>query len=93
MQEWDSRTYVFNYGCGQCHATDYDVGHELRDDGQSVYRSTFLEGAVACESCHGPGSIHTAWHRRDEHALQEPGLPVLDDRDRREHRREEHDHR
>ena len=59
---YDTRNHIFNHGCGQCHATNYDVGHST-DPGQSdTYHSTFLEGAVACESCHGPGSIHAAWH-------------------------------
>jgi len=60
----DTRTIVFNNGCGQCHATDYDVGY---NEAEGTYASRMLEGAVACESCHGPGSLHVAWHRA-EHA-------------------------
>jgi hypothetical protein len=56
----DTRHMIFNNGCGQCHATGYDVGHDVATD---TYDSSMLEGAVACESCHGPGSVHTAWHR------------------------------
>jgi len=58
--DYDVRERVFNDGCGQCHATDYDVGH---DPATGHFHSTFLEGAVACESCHGPGSIHEKFHR------------------------------
>ncbi|MEM8885466.1 MAG: multiheme c-type cytochrome [Planctomycetota bacterium] len=61
--DYDSRNHVFNHGCGQCHATDYDVGED-RETGN--LNSTFLEGAVACESCHGPGSVHVAFHEGDE---------------------------
>jgi len=59
QEDYDSRGHVFNDGCGQCHATDYDVGH---DPNTGHLDSTFLEGAVACESCHGPGSVHEQWH-------------------------------
>jgi hypothetical protein len=54
----DTRDTVFNHGCGQCHATAYDVGY---DEERKTYDSRMLEGAVACESCHGPGSAHVAW--------------------------------
>jgi len=57
--EYDSRQTLFNDGCGQCHATNYDVGHDIVT---GEYRSSMLEGAVACESCHGPGSVHSKWH-------------------------------
>ncbi len=58
---YDTRNHVFNHGCGQCHATNYDVGH---DPATGAYASTFLEGAVSCESCHGPGSLHAEVHRK-----------------------------
>ena len=58
--DYDSRDQIFNHGCGQCHATGYDVGYDPDAD---RYDSTMLEGAVACESCHGPGSVHAQWHR------------------------------
>ncbi|MDH3592287.1 MAG: multiheme c-type cytochrome [Planctomycetota bacterium] len=67
-EHYDTRERVFNHGCGQCHATDYDVGHVLRDDGKTEYRSTFLEGAVACETCHGPGGRHVRWHEKNSDA-------------------------
>jgi len=57
---YDTRDKIFNDGCGQCHATHYDIGYNARDES---YASRFVEGAVSCESCHGPGSIHVAWHR------------------------------
>jgi len=59
---YDSRNHVFNDGCAQCHATNYDVGHDPEND---TYTPGLLEGAVACESCHGPGSIHVKWHEAE----------------------------
>jgi len=61
-EDYDSRQHIFNDGCGQCHATDYDVGYDRETNRLD---STFLEGAVACESCHGPGSVHEQWHREE----------------------------
>lgn len=55
----DTRATVFNDGCANCHATDYDAGYDLETD---TYHSTVLEGSVSCESCHGPGREHVAWH-------------------------------
>ncbi len=60
-ESYDSREKIFNDGCGQCHATHYDIGYDSRQD---RYASQFLEGAVSCESCHGPGAEHVRWHRR-----------------------------
>lgn len=65
---YDSRQKIFNDGCGQCHATRYDIGYDVRTE---AYASRFLEGAVSCESCHGPGSIHVEWH-------QAPGGRITD---------------
>ncbi len=64
-EDYDTRERVFNHGCGQCHATNYQVGHTTHPDRPATYASTYLEGAVACESCHGPGTAHVAWHRED----------------------------
>ncbi len=64
-EDYDSRERIFNHGCGQCHATNYDVGHIIREDSTTAYKSSFLEGAVACESCHGPGRDHAAWYKAE----------------------------
>jgi len=62
-ESYDSREKVFNDGCGQCHATQYDIGYNSHQD---RYDSQLLEGAVSCESCHGPGNEHVLWHRRKD---------------------------
>jgi len=72
-EDADTREIVFNQGCGQCHATDYDVGQDVSGGGPPRFRTTYLEGAVACESCHGPGSVHARWHRRAEAGGPVPG--------------------
>ena len=71
-ENFDTRMKIFNDGCGQCHATDYAIGY---DDRSEQYTSQMLEGAVACESCHGPGSLHVAWHRTKKSATSADYVP------------------
>src|SRR5262245_58369991 len=74
--DYDTRQKIFNDGCGQCHATQYDIGYNTQADS---YASKMLEGAVACESCHGPGSAHVAWHqqKRQDTAVYRPPARLL----------------
>ncbi len=46
-QDWDKRPWLKK--CGGCHATGVDLE-----------KKTFIEPAVGCEACHGPGSWHAA---------------------------------
>ncbi len=45
--DWDAHTW--NDRCGGCHSTGLDLE-----------KNTFVEPAVGCEACHGPGSRHVA---------------------------------
>jgi cytochrome c554/c'-like protein/doubled CXXCH motif protein len=57
MRDTDSIQVV--QGCGQCHATGFDPGHDPKT---GRLAPTFVEGAVSCETCHGPGAAHVAFH-------------------------------
>ncbi|MBW1980044.1 MAG: hypothetical protein JRJ12_02380 [Deltaproteobacteria bacterium] len=46
-KDWDKRPWLLK--CGGCHATGVDLE-----------KQTFVEPAVSCEACHGPGSWHAA---------------------------------
>lgn len=48
-QNWNSR-------CADCHVTGWDK--QFNADTLS-YRSTWAESGVGCESCHGPGVVHS----------------------------------
>lgn len=55
-QNWNSR-------CADCHST----GFEKRFNSQTKhYDSRWAEANVACESCHGPGSIHVSLVQTDK---------------------------
>jgi len=45
--DWDKRPWLLK--CGGCHATGVDLE-----------KKNFVEPAVGCEACHGPGSHHAA---------------------------------
>ncbi len=77
---WTAIDQNWNYMCADCHSTNvrknYDLGHRS-------YSTTYSEIDVACEACHGPGSNHLAWARKeaDWKNLNAQGLTnPLDDR-------------
>ena len=57
---WSGRQYNWNYSCADCHSTAVRKGY---DEGSGSFRTTFTEINVACEACHGPGSLHARWGR------------------------------
>lgn len=78
---WSGREQNWNNRCAECHST-----HLLRqyDAQQDRYATRWSDLAVACEACHGPGSAHLDWARRDAAARQDDktlGLGIaLDER-------------
>jgi tetratricopeptide (TPR) repeat protein len=57
---WTGRQMNWNFMCAECHTTRYRKNF---DPATRRYGSTWSEGHVACEACHGPGSRHVAWAR------------------------------
>lgn len=55
---WTGRQYNWNYMCADCHSTAVRKGYDARTD---QFHTTYSEMDVACEACHGPGSVHAAW--------------------------------
>jgi len=66
---WASIQQNWNYECAECHTTNLRRNY---DPVAGVYRTSFSEINVSCESCHGPGSRHAAWARK------EPGWEKLE---------------
>lgn len=60
---WTGPRQNWNFMCADCHSTnlrkDYDPTHR-------EYHTTWSEINVSCEACHGPGSRHVTWARREE---------------------------
>ena len=78
---WTGLQQNWNYMCADCHSTNLRRNY---DPVAGDYHTSFSEINVSCESCHGPGSLHLAWARKDAGWLSlEPskGLSVaLDER-------------
>ena len=59
---WTGLQQNWNFECADCHSTNLVRNY---DPVSGVYRTTYSEIDVSCESCHGPGSAHAAWARKD----------------------------
>jgi Flp pilus assembly protein TadD len=55
---WTGRQNNWNFMCAECHTTQFKKNF---DPQTRRYASTWSEGNVACEACHGPGSLHISW--------------------------------
>ena len=55
---WTGRQNNWNFMCADCHSTGVRKGYVAAMD---EFRTTDAEINVACEGCHGPGSVHEQW--------------------------------
>jgi tetratricopeptide (TPR) repeat protein len=59
---WTNYSQNWNFTCAECHSTDLKKNY---DPGSNTYKTTWAEINVACEACHGPGSNHVVWARKE----------------------------
>jgi thioredoxin-like negative regulator of GroEL len=52
---WTNSRRMANHECLDCHTTALRVDYDER---ARHWNTTFVDGSVACEDCHGPGSRH-----------------------------------
>jgi hypothetical protein len=52
---WTNARRMANHECLDCHTTALRVEYDASD---GKWQTTFADGNVACEDCHGPGSRH-----------------------------------
>lgn len=50
---------AWNLFCARCHTTHLEVS--AKDPQHRTGRAEFLEPGIACEACHGPGSLHIGY--------------------------------
>jgi cytochrome c553 len=55
---WTGVNQNWNYMCADCHTTDYFKNFDVSNN---AFHSSWSEGNVSCESCHGPASKHMEW--------------------------------
>ena len=58
---WTGIDQNWNYMCADCHSTNVRKNYDSRT---RTYATSYAEIDVACEACHGPGSNHVAWAKR-----------------------------
>jgi predicted CXXCH cytochrome family protein len=58
---WTGIDQTWNYMCADCHSTNVRKNYDLKT---RTYATTYAEIDVACEACHGPGSNHVAWAKK-----------------------------
>lgn len=58
MLHWTAPQQNWNHMCGTCHTTNFQKNYRAEGD---RFETSYSEGNVACEACHGPGSGHVAW--------------------------------
>lgn len=59
---WTKAYQNWNMECAECHSTDLQKGYDATSNS---YKTTFKELNVACESCHGPASLHLQWANKN----------------------------
>jgi Tfp pilus assembly protein PilF len=78
---WTRPSQNWNHMCAECHSTHVQKNYDPASD---RFHTSYAEINVGCEACHGPGSLHVAWARREKGWREEDaskGLQVkLDER-------------
>jgi predicted CXXCH cytochrome family protein len=59
---WTGIDQNWNFQCAECHSTNLRKAY---DAGSATFHTTWSELNVACEACHGPGSSHVAWAKKE----------------------------
>ncbi len=58
---WTSAGQNWNFTCAECHSTNLRKNYDAI---AGTFKTTWSELDVSCEACHGPGSNHVAWARK-----------------------------
>ena len=59
---WTGRSQNWNYMCAECHSTGVRKNYDAT---ARRFATRYAEVNVACEACHGPGSNHVTWARKE----------------------------
>ncbi len=59
---WTGPSQNWNYMCAECHSTGVRKNYDPKT---RRFATSYAEVNVACEACHGPGSNHVAWARKE----------------------------
>ena len=79
-RHWTAIDQNWNYMCADCHSTNLRKNYDART---RTFSTSYSEIDVSCEACHGPGSNHVAWAKKEggRKQLANDGLTIaLDER-------------
>ncbi len=82
---WTGANQNWNYMCAECHSTELKKNYDAIT---RTFSTTWSEINVSCEACHGPGSEHVTWAKREpgwEKRDVSKGLTILLDERRNMH--------
>lgn len=74
---WTRGSQNWNHMCAECHSTAVRKNYDATT---RRFATAYAEVNVACEACHGPGSHHVAWARKEgdgQHLEATKGLALL----------------
>ena len=60
---WTKLNQNWNFMCAECHSTGVRKNYDAAAD---RFATTWSEISVGCETCHGTGSDHVAWARKQQ---------------------------
>ena len=58
---WTAGGQNWNFTCAECHSTNLRKNFDPKSE---TFKTTWSEINVSCEACHGPGSNHVSWARK-----------------------------
>jgi tetratricopeptide (TPR) repeat protein len=61
-RHWTGIDQNWNYMCADCHSTNLRKNYDART---RTFSTVYAEIDVSCEACHGPGSNHVAWAKKE----------------------------
>ncbi len=60
-RHWTGIDQNWNYMCADCHSTNLRKNYDART---RTFATSYAEIDVSCEACHGPGSNHMSWAKK-----------------------------
>jgi tetratricopeptide (TPR) repeat protein len=61
-RHWTGIDQNWNYMCADCHSTNLRKNYDART---RTFSTSYSEIDVSCEACHGPGSNHVLWAKKE----------------------------
>jgi tetratricopeptide (TPR) repeat protein len=59
---WTGVNQNWNFQCAECHSTNLRKNFDAKSE---TFHTAWSEINVSCEACHGPGSTHVAWAKKE----------------------------